>query len=482
MNTSKSAAANPYLEGDYAPVDAEVTLTDLDVVGNVPEHLDGRYLRIGPNPIGDVDPATYNWFLGDGMVHGVRIRDGRAEWYRNRWVRSAGVSLALGEQRRPGPTGGGFDFAANTNVIGHAGKTFAIVESGATPFELTDELDTVGASDFGGTLKGGYTAHPKRDPRTGELHAVSYSPLWGNNLRYTVTGVDGRVRRTESIETTGAPMVHDFALTENHIVVFDLPVTLDLTGAGRIGKALGRLATKHAVPDVIANVARKGSATGKGGPPKIGLPYRWNPDYPARVGVLGRDAAASTIRWFDVEPCYVFHSLNAYESDDAIILDVVRHDRMFATEVRGPNEGPPTLDRWTIDLSANKVIEDRIDDRGQEFPRIDERRVGLRHRYGYTVAFGESGEEGRLVRHDLDSRTSLHREFGADNTLSEFVHVPSSGDATEDDGVIMGFVHNRVDEVTDLRILDSATLEDVGRIEIPVRVPSGFHGNWVSAL
>ncbi len=171
---------NRYLEGEFAPLDREYTLTDLEVAGQIPDYLDGRYLRNGPNPIGEIDPELHHWFVGDGMVHGIRIRDGKAEWYRNRWVRGPQTARALGET----PPQGEFRISgigANTNVIGHAGKTLALIESGVTNMELTDELDTVGACDFDGTLTGGYTAHPKRDPETGELHAVSYSMYRGQH-------------------------------------------------------------------------------------------------------------------------------------------------------------------------------------------------------------------------------------------------------------------------------------------------------------
>ena len=120
---------NRYLEGEFAPVDEEYTLTDLEVTGTIPDYLDGRYLRNGPNPIGEIDPELYHWFIGDGMVHGIRIRDGKAEWYRNRWVRGPQAAEALGET----PPAGHFrhlGIGANTNVIGHAGKTLALVEGG----------------------------------------------------------------------------------------------------------------------------------------------------------------------------------------------------------------------------------------------------------------------------------------------------------------------------------------------------------------
>src|SRR5687767_8212595 len=139
---------NPYLSGGCAPVTDELTAVDLPVTGRIPAELEGRWLRNGPNPLGEVDATTHHWFVGDGMVHGVRLRGGRAEWYRNRWVRSDHVAEALGETPRGGPSFGGRDFGPNTHVAGFAGRTWAMVEAGANPVELTYDLDTVGRSDF----------------------------------------------------------------------------------------------------------------------------------------------------------------------------------------------------------------------------------------------------------------------------------------------------------------------------------------------
>src|ERR1700730_7408442 len=163
--------------GNFAPVVTEVTAPNLTVIGSVPVELRGRFLRNGPNPVKAPDPSTYHWFTGDGMVHGIHLSEGKADWYRNRWVRSAEVAQALGEAVHPGPVHEGMDFASNTNVIGHAGRTFAIVEAGARPYELTYELDTVGPSDFGGTLPRRQTEQPKRDPVNCGHHARFY--LWG---------------------------------------------------------------------------------------------------------------------------------------------------------------------------------------------------------------------------------------------------------------------------------------------------------------
>ena len=450
-----------YVEGNLAPIREETTATELTVTGTLPDFLDGRYLRNGPNPIGDIDPATYHWFAGTGMVHGVRLRDGRAEWYRNRWVRSESVAEALGEEWAGGPTHAGMDFAANTHVIGHAGRTFAIVEAGSRPYELTETLDTVGPSDFGGTLPGGFTAHPKLDPTSGELHAMAYFWGWENKVQYIVVGRDGRVRRTVDVPTTGMTMMHDFSLTERHVVVYDLPVTFDLEKAGE-GK----------------------------------FPYTWDPEYPARVGVMTRGGDGRDLEWFDVEQCYVYHPLNAYDDGDHIVLDVVRHPKTFATDHHGPFEGDPLLWRWTVDRIGGKVTEEQLDDLPQEFPRVDERLTGRRHRYGYSVGFdpatqaqaqAEAGEDRMrrlampraLLRHDLVAGTTEAHRLGADVEPGEFVFVPSGPDAAEDDGVLMGFAYDRSTDRSDLVVLDARSFDRVATVHLPVRVPQGFHGSWV---
>jgi carotenoid cleavage dioxygenase len=486
---------NDYLQGNYAPVRVEYTVTELAVTGVIPEHLDGRYLRNGPNPIVEVDPETYHWFAGDGMVHGVRLRDGKAEWYRNRWIRTPAVARTLGEPaRHRAPIRTGLEaIGANTNVLSHAGRTLALVEGGLASYELTDDLETVGPYDFDGTVYGGYTAHPQRDPDTGELHAVSYSYGRGNRVQYSVIGVDGRARRTVDVEVTGSPMMHNFSLTENHVVFYDLPVIFDPRQAAAVTvppglRALSRLVLAALIgrvrlPDPIMAMngrAMRGNAN---------LPYRWDPNYPARVGVMPRVGGAGDVRWFDVEPCYVFHPLNAYEVYDeedvenSIVLDVVRHPKIFDTELHGPNEGPTTLDRWTIDLTDGKIRQTRLDDHPQEFPRIDDRLVGRPHRYGYAMqTSGVGGDAGdSVLKHDLHRGQTTARRLGAHHRVGEFVFVPATPQAPEGDGVLMGFVYDASADRSDLTILDAASLETIAAIHLPDRVPYGFHGNWIPA-
>ena len=458
-----ATTTNLFLTGKFAPVTDEVTAYDLPVTGRIPGELNGRYLRNGPNPLGIDDPAAHHWFAGDGMVHGVRLRDGKAEWYRNRWVRSAGVAAALGEEPHPGPVFDGMDFAANTCVIGHAGKTLALVESGPRPYELTYDLETVGPYDFGGGLPAGYAAHTKLDPRTGELHAITYYWARPDAVQHVVVDAGGRVTGVRDVPVTDGPMMHDFALTERYVVVYDLPVTFSM--------------------DAAAAGAQ--------------VPYVWNEAHPARIGLVPR--TGGDVRWLDVDPCWVFHTLNAYDDGDRVVLDVVRYPQRFDVS-RLAAAGAPTLDRWTVDVDGGKVVEQCLHDRAQEFPRLDERLVSAPHRYGYTAvtadladllspdsdaedledlddgAFGDA-----LLKHDLVQGKVETRRFGRGAAVGEAVFAPSSPDAAEDDGYVLAFAHNSDRGATDLLVLAAQdfTAEPVAAVHVPVRVPLGFHGSWV---
>ncbi|MDT5313331.1 MAG: carotenoid cleavage oxygenase [Mycobacterium sp.] len=487
---------NPYLSGFLAPVAAELTAVDLRVTGDIPEHLHGRYLRNGPNPAAEVDPAVYHWFAGDAMVHGLALRDGKAQWYRNRWVRSPAVCRTLGEDGpgRIDPRAGMLSIGPNTNVLSHAGRTIAMVEGGAANYELTDELDTVGTCDFDGTLSGGYTAHPHRDPKTGELHAVSYSFTRGHTVQYSVIGTDGRARRTVDIEVTGAPMMHDFSLTEKYVVLYDLPVTFvprDMVPT-TVPRGLG-LAARLVMESVVGRVkvpspiaARINANSAR----NHTMPFAWNQSYPARVGVMPREGGNADVRWFDVEPCYVFHPLNAYTEDrdgtEVLVLDVVRHGRMFEHDRRGPGEGHPTLDRWEIDLSTGAVRQEQRDGRQQEFPRINETLTGARHRYGYTVGidggFASAGDmRTGVFKHDYDLGSAVAAPLDDELWVGEMSFVANPGALAEDDGVLMGYGYHRGRDEGQLLILDAASLETIATVHVPQRIPMGFHGNWAPA-
>ncbi len=440
---------NKWLEGPYAPIPGDVTAVDLEVIGELPQELSGRYLRNGPNPLRPVDPTSYHWFTGDGMVHGVRLGDGRAHWYRARSVRSTAVSEALGEAPAPGERHGGFD-TANTNVIGLAGRTFAIVEAGARPVELSYDLETLAHTDLDGTLPNGYTAHPKVDPATGDVHAIAYH--WAlPHLQYLVMGPDARVRQVEAIEVPDGPMVHDCSITERWMVVYDLPVTFDL------------------------DLAMGGTS----------FPYVWNDEHAARVGLLPLGGRGDQVRWFDVAPCYVFHPVNAHDDGDAVVLDVVRYPRMFDRHRLGPDDGAPLLWRWTIDTVTGAVREEQLSDQALEFPRVDERLVGRPHRWAYASEVRRGDDEnsfgGRLVRIDGKSGDAAAIDLGPGRVAGEWVMVPRSAGAAEDDGWLISLVHDTATDRSELVVLPAAepSAGPVARVLLPTRVPLGFHGNWV---
>ncbi len=443
-------SSNPFLSGNLAPVDVETTAFDLKVTGKLPGELSGRYLRNGPNPIGQVDPNSYHWFLGSGMVHGIRINKGKAEWYRNRWVRDRNVAKILGEQAPVSdwPTEHQ-QFASNTNVIGHAGSTFALVEAGSPPIEMNYELETVRVSNFANTLPHAFSAHPKRDPRTGELHVVAYWWGWGNQVQYLVVGVDGKVRRTVDISLPGGPMVHDCAITEKYVLIFDLPClfNLELAMSGRL------------------------------------LPYRWNGDYMARVGLLPRDGVATDIKWVEINSCYIFHPLNAYDAlDGTVVLDAVRHEKMFDSEHRGPNEGLPSFNRWVLNPQTGRATEQQLDDRPQEFPRMNESLIGLEHNFGYFAGIKDVFRQADLIKQDLAKQTTQVRHDGENFGYGEPVFIARENSNSEEDGYVMALRHNIDTDLSDLVVLNAQDFcgEPVAVVSLPVRVPNGFHGNWIA--
>jgi carotenoid cleavage oxygenase len=440
-----NAAENPYLGGNFAPMTSETTALDLPSRGRIPHELEGRLLRIGPSPISPLDPAHYHWFTGTGLVHGLRLRGGRAEWYRSRFTLSADAAEALEKPPIPGP--GDPRVPVNTSVVVVGGHVYAVVEAGARPIKLDYNLESVARSDFGGTLDGGFTAHPKRDPATGELVALTYEP-GRPTLRYVVVDADGRARTRADIHAPHGPMVHDVGLTQNFIIVLDLPVTLQ--------------------PQRDPNSV---------------FPYFWNSQQPPRVGLLPRSGDLRGLQWFEVPACYVFHIVNAYEAEDGkVVVDVVRHPRTFDRDFKGPNEGAPDLVRWTLDRTGGRIAERVLDDHRGEFPRINDRRGGQDYHYAYTAHWwGDRVSSGPAYKHDVRSaRTEVH-DFGPGAASLEPLFVAREGATDEDDGYVMSYVFNARRSASDVVILSAQdfTGPPLAVIELPVRVPFGFHGDWV---
>ena len=449
FNRERLEADNPFMSGIHTPMSEELTIEGLSITGEIPAELDGRYVRIGPNPQHSTGKG-HHWFTGDGMVHGVRLRGGKAEWYRNRYIRSNNLEAAGGPKAAPGPRRGMSD-TVNTNVIQVGGKTLALVEAGSYPAKLSSDLETVAYSDFAGGLAGSFTAHPHQDPVTGEFHAICYDGGNPNEIRHVALDRQGRVLRELPIAVEHGPSVHDCALTRQYVVILDLPVTFSM-------KAL------------IAGHK---------------FPYRWNREHTARVGLLARDGTAEDITWHEVDPCYVFHVANSFEdAQGRVVIDCCVYETMFDGPMAGPLGRNLGLERWTIDPAGGKVERRTLDPRPQEFPRPDERFFAQPYRFAWAMALPEEGEEAFLApaplyRHDLTTGETIERNLGPDTIPGEFVFVPRHAEAPEGEGWLMGYVIDRARGTTDLAILDAATLADVGRVHIPHIIPPGFHGNWL---
>lgn len=426
-----------WLTGNFAPTMREVTDENLKVTGTIPEELNGRYFRNGANPKhGD----TPHWFLGDGMIHGVELKNGNANWYRNRWVKTPVLDAA--DSDAMASLGDLSQSLANTHIVGHAGKILAL-EEGHWPFELSKELDTVGPHNYAGKLETGMTAHPKICPETGEMLFFGYGVM-PPYLTYHRVDAAGQLVQSEAIEVPGATMVHDFNITRNHVIFMDLPLTFN-----------------------FENMA-------------AGIPIQWSDDYGARLGVMPRNGKNTDVVWYDIDPCYVYHPLNAYEDGDDIVIEVCR---MAHSMKPGSPEVPPMMHRWTIHTQSGTVSETQLDDRSVEFPRVPDSLIGLRHRYGYTAEFGSGLPYAVAFRkYDMNSGGSLAHELRDGCMGGEPVFVPAANNPAEDEGYLLSYVYDQHNKTSELVIVDAATMdnEPVARIHIPARIPAGFHGSWIA--
>jgi carotenoid cleavage dioxygenase-like enzyme len=458
---------NPYLSGNFAPILMEGDAPDLPVIGDLPKELSGTLYRNGPNPQYAPRHGQYHWFAGDGMIHAFRVEGGRVA-YRNRWIRTpkflleraAGRALFgnFGNPLTSDPSVIGKDGGvANTSIVWHGGKLLALEEA-HLPIELDwQRLDTKGACSFDGKLTSRMTAHPKIDPLTGELVFFAYSTdgPFSRSMLYGVVDKHGRLTRLDRFEAPFASMVHDFLVTREHVLFPILPLT------GSLQRAM----------------------TGK-------PPYAWEPDKGSHVGVIRRDGPIADMRWFTSEACYVFHALNAWDEDGAIVAEVMQFET--APLFPGPDGTPgdpakaeARLARWRFDLAGNSgsFTREYVDDIAGEFPRLDERFATLPYRHGYYAGRQRPGSSGKydslLHRDRVTGRRSAYALPEGDVT-SEPVFVPRAADAAEGDGWLLAVVHRAAEKRSDLLVFDAGALASgpIATAQLPHRVPFGFHGNW----
>jgi len=454
---------NPFLSGNFAPVRSEDDFV-LTVEGTLPAGLRGTLYRNGPNPQFDPRDANYHWFVGDGMLHAFTVEDGQVR-YRNRWVRTNKWRMEHDADRAlwgswgnpmttdPSVFGVASEGAMNTNIIRHGGHLLALEEAHA-PFEMSGpDLETLGAYDLGGKV----TAHPKVCPITGELVFFAYAddpmPL-SNKVSWGVADANGKLLKRETFEAPYCSMIHDCIVTEHYIVIPVLPLT------GSLPRAMS------------------------------GKPvFAWEPEVGGHLAVIRRDQGVASLRWIPAPAGYVFHTMNAFERDGAIVADVMRYASapLFpnADGTKGENAAA-NLVRWTIDLDAGAVTEADLDDTPGEFPRFDERFAGMAYRHGWFV--GQSLKPGdfrsNIVAHvDLVAGTRKTWTVPQGDAISEAVFTHAGPDAAEGEGWLTAVIYRQADDVSEFVVFDAQAVENgpIASAKLPRRVPFGFHGQWVAA-
>ncbi len=435
-----------HLQGNWAPVKEELTVSELEVKGEVPKEINGLYIRNGMNPRSGYSD---HWFFGNGMLHGFNFENGKVS-YKNRYVRTPYYENDLDIISSFGDLSAS---PANTHIIKHADK-FLALEEAHLPWEVDENLETKGVYDFSGKLEGAMTAHPRICPKTGELLFFSYSMMSESYLTYYRANPEGKLVQIEPIELPRAVMMHDWNITENHVVFMDLPIISDMNLAVETGS-----------------------------------PFGFKPEFGARLGVMPREGSNSDVKWFDIDPCYVFHPLNSYEEGNKIILYVCRQEEAMVggfQDIYGGDTTVARLWKWTIDLELGVVKEEQIDDAPCDFPRIDDRRIGFKNDYGYCTTLDTEADSltiGRhLLKYDLTKNERLTHDLGKNVTGGEALFVPRSSDSTEDDGWVISLAYEAETDRSKLLVINSQDFESdpVAEIYAPQRVPNGAHGSWIN--
>ncbi len=457
---------NPFLQANFGPWSEEGCYADLRVIsGKIPVELNGVLYRNGPNP--QFPENDKHWFQGDGMIHAISLHGGKAD-YQNRWVRTDRFKL---ERQVGRPLFGNFmnpnncdplakeisGNTANTHIISHGGRLLALQET-TYPTEINPHnLHTLGEYNYAGQVPA-MSAHPHFDRATGEMLSYNYTPF-SNAVSFYVFDKNGRVTTTQTIQVPFSSLLHDFAITTNHVIFPILPLTFNMERAYQ-GKPV----------------------------------LMWEPEQGSHFGIMPRNGAAEDLIWFELEPFYVYHFMNAYEDKGCIILDGMRAPKsgLFPDDsgvIIPSTESESRLTRWVFNLRQRSVSEFQLDDTVAEFPRFDERFTGVAYRHGFAV--GSIEEQSRrldipcaLVHYDLQAETTTIRRLGAGNTPSEPVFVPKHMSSKEGEGYLLSVIYDAAKDSSVLLVLDALHIDQdpIAIVELPHRIPNGFHGSWVDAM
>ncbi len=467
---------HPYRTGPWRPQTTEWKADDLEVVeGQVPADLDGVYLRNTENPL---HPAVqrYHPFDGDGMIHVVGFRDGKA-FYRNRFVRTdgllaeneAGRALWAGASEMPEwaerEDGWGarrrMKDASSTDVVVHRGRALTSFWQCGDLYRLDPyTARTLGKEDWNGRFPShwGVSAHPKVDETTGEMLFFNYSKE-APYMKYGVVDENNDLVHYVDIPLPGPRLPHDMAFTENYAILNDLPLFWD-------PRLLGR---------------------------GIHAP-KFHRDMPARFAVIPRRGQTSDIKWFEADPTYVLHFANAYEDGDEIVLDGFYQgapdpstegltDQQRAFRFLALDYLQTRLHRWRFNLVTGAVKEEPLTDTITEFGMINGALGGREHRYVYAA----TGVPGRflfngLVKHDVRTGAEESWSFGDGVYGSETSMAPRVGSTSEDDGYLVTLTTDMNDDASYCLVFDAAAVGDgpVCKLRLPERISSGTHSTWAA--
>ena len=462
---------HPYMTGPFTPNYVEYDATDLEVIGQVPERLDGVYLRNTQNPVHQ-PLGTFHPFDGDGMLHQLSFHKGRAE-YRNRFIRTKafeeeqahGGALYAGLIDRPslsqrpgwGARGGLRDTSA-TDVIVHAGQALTTFYQCGEPYRLDARtLEFKGADAWGQKIMpDGISAHPKVCPRTGDLLFFNYSKQ-APFMHYGEVDRHNQLVHYVPVPLPGPRLPHDMALTEHYAILNDFPLHWDeaLLPQGR-----------HKLV--------------------------YHADRPARFAVVPRRARADEpIRWFEAESTYVLHWLNAWEDGDEIVLHGYHQKTPMppagydnSGQTLGPERYGPALHEWRFNLRTGATRERQLDPRPLEFGMINARFQGRPYRYSYNmVAHPGSFLFDGILRYDHTTGQSQRFDFGPGRFGSESPMAPCWDGTEEDDGYVVSFVSDMNTDRSECVVLDARQIDagPVARILLPHRISSGTHSCWADA-
>lgn len=476
LDTSKHSD-HPYLHGVWRPTynewNAIYANGDAEVIGEIPRDIDGVYVRTGENQIHE-PIGRYHPFDGDGFIHAMSFKDGRAS-YRSRFVRTkafvaeqeAKRSLWAGLMEPPHKStrhGWGaqewIKDASSTDVVVHAGQILSTFYQCGEGYRL-DPFTLEQSGVEGWTPLDGISAHTKLDEATGELLFFNYSKH-APYMHYGVVGPDNQLKHYVPIPLDGPRLPHDMAFTKNFAILNDLPLYWN--------PELLREHNLHAV--------------------------QFYPDQKSRFAIIPRYGTPDQIRWFEAEPTYVLHWLNAWEEGDEIILDGYFQEEPMPKSYEGAPAGlermmayldqgllKPKLHRWRFNLKTGETREERLDDRILEFGMFNQAYAGRPYRYAYS-AVPEPGFflfRG-LVKHDLENGTSETIEFGPGRFGSETPFAPRVNAVDEDDGYLVSFIADLENDVSECVLIDAKNFAagPVCRIRLPERICAGTHSTWAA--